>query len=238
MPNERIYKYYSPSEYNLDALFNKFFLFSKRENLNDPFDLGNFRSGRKVLAINDLFDLIMSKNATDFDSATIIKSFPEYASCSFTNNPLNKQMWAYYAKDYSGWCVHFEVGELKTKNPSPLTPVIYVDDKLSQINNTNMYYKTNDIETIIRKILCTKHESWKHEQEKRIIVKMNNGKIGDSRRWGTYRPIGITIGNKINSAYRSLIQLYCKNEGIPLYEVALSTTDFSLTQKELYNIIN
>ena len=47
-----IYKYYAPNEYNLDALLNHYFWFSKRECLNDPFDVANFKRGQKVLTFD------------------------------------------------------------------------------------------------------------------------------------------------------------------------------------------
>ena len=48
MPTENanlIYKYYAPNEYNLDALLNHYFWFSKRECLNDPFELDHITLG-------------------------------------------------------------------------------------------------------------------------------------------------------------------------------------------------
>ena len=47
--NQFICKYYSPSDNNLDSLRNKYFWFSKREFLNDPFDLGFSKNSIKVL---------------------------------------------------------------------------------------------------------------------------------------------------------------------------------------------
>lgn len=230
-----IYKYYSPTEYNLDALLNQYFWFSKREYLNDPFDLGNFRVGRKLLSVNNILRMLTTKYQGDeaIDTLSNIKQLiPEYACCSFSRSPLNKQMWAYYSKDYTGWCLCFEKGELKTKNESPLLPVIYVDNNLQPISSNTNYkqYGQSTNENLVRRILCTKHESWQHEEEERIILKIKNETKGAKRQWGSYKLNSIIMGNKISEAYCNILKRIATDRQCALLEIQTSKNDFTLTK--------
>ena len=223
-----IYKYYAPTEYSLDALINKYFWFSKREFLNDPYDLGNFKKGRFTIALFNTFIQSLMQHL-NISEEQIKKLLPEYASCSFTRDEFNKQMWAYYAKDYSGWCLAFRRGNLKTRNDSPLYPVTYVNGQIQSVNVSANDYGS-DLESTLRKILCTKHESWKHEEEERIITKMKSAGNGAQRKWGTYQLDHITLGNKINPAYRSILMTLAKQLNVNVYEISVNgTSDFTLT---------
>ncbi len=227
-----IYKYYSPSEYSLDALINQYFWFSKREFLNDPFDLGNFKAGKDLLTVIN----VLAKNyGEEIDVEKISNNILDYASCSFTNSELDKQMWAYYAQDYHGWCLAFQRGEMNTKNESPLSPVIYVSDDLKPIFPQLNYqkYGNDNNENLIRRILCTKHESWKHEQEERMVIKMKGKNTGDKRAWGTYELKYIVIGNKMNSPYKQIILTMAKMLNINVYEIVLNNMNFSLDKRRL-----
>lgn len=230
-----IYKYYAPTEYSLDALINQYFWFSKREYLNDPYDLGNFKKGRLTLV---LFNSLIRSFLQGIDEEDIKKLIPEYASCSFTRDELNKQMWAYYAKDYSGWCLAFRKGKLMTRNESPLLPVNYVDNNLqitSGYSSTSPNpYGSDPVESTLRKILCTKHESWIHEEEERIIIKMKNSVNGAQRKWGTYQLDHITLGHKINPAYRNILMTLARQLNVDVYEISVNgTSDFTLTSNLL-----
>jgi hypothetical protein len=228
-----IYKYYAPTEYSLDALINQYFWFSKREYLNDPYDLGNFRKGRLTLVLfNSLIRSFLQ--GIDMSEENIKKLIPEYASCSFTRDELNKQMWAYYAKDYSGWCLAFRKGKLMTRNESPLLPVNYVDNNLhitsGDSSTSPNSYGSDIVESVLRKILCTKHESWKHEEEERIITRMKSSSNGAQRKWGTYQLDHITLGHKINPAYRNILMTLAKQLNVDVYEISVhGNSDFTLT---------
>ena len=239
-----IYKYYSPSEYSLDALINRYFWFSRREFLNDPFDLGNFKIGRRMLA---MFKRLIHSYLNGYSVDEIEKQIREYASCSFTNDEKNKQMWAYYAKDYSGWCLAFEVEDdmfAQSGYPSPLLPAIYVDKNIvehsiKKRNNFNdiRFMNTNTkIEEIIWKILCTKHYSWMHEKEERMLTKMNhvsNNILGQKHEWGNLKLHHITIGGKITPAYKNILLTIAKTNGVPVFRIGVSQADFTLKKTKI-----
>ena len=228
-----IYKYYPPTEYSLDALLNHYFWFSKRELLNDPFDLGNFSKGRTIFNMRQfVIKSIINRLGLDINEQLLSSLLPQYASCSFSRDLFNKQMWAYYAKDYHGWCLEFEVGKLNTKNDAPLLPAIYVDNNFQLLNPSidNSLYGSKAIEQLIRQVLCTKHESWQHEEEERIVLEMKKQGNGDARKWGTYKLLSITMGNKIAAPHRNILTYIANQlENVPLNEIKLSKKDFELT---------
>lgn len=224
-----IYKYYSPSEHNLDALINRYFWFAKKDFLNDPFDLGNFKKGRNLsLYVN----LHQSLSKGDLNETTIKQFIKEYACCSFTKSELDKQMWAYYAKDYSGWCLAFRREEQNVAKDIPLYPVIYVNSDLKPINHIDeTLYGTDSPEDGIRKLLCTKHESWQHEQEMRMLIKMKSTNMGKKHCWGTYSLHHITIGHKISPAFENIITTIAKGMQVKVYKIDVNRTDFQLDKK-------
>lgn len=231
--NSLIYKYYSPTIYNLDALLNRYFWFSKREFLNDPFDIANFEKGKQTLSLHNAI-LEKSLVNTGFTQKGIEQLIPEYAICSFSRNELNKQMWAYYAKDYSGWCLAFKKGKHKWSNISPIMPVIYVDDLLNPTEIVNdSIYGNDPIEIAMRKLFCTKHISWKHENEERIVMKTNKKYRGGECPWDTFELLHITIGHKMDNAYKSIIQTIANAFNVPVYEISLNNIDFQLNKQRL-----
>ena len=235
-----IYKYYAPNEYNLDALLNHYFWFSKRECLNDPFDIGNYRKGNQTLKLHNEI-LCKSLLNSGFNKKGIKKIIPEYAICSFSRDGLNKQMWAYYAKDYSGWCLAFKRGRLNVSSASPLLPAIYVDDSLNPLKTINdTIYGNDPIERGIRQLFCKKHQSWLHEKEERIILRTSSKQKGEQIAWDTFELDHITLGNinRINSPYRNIILTIAQAFNVDVYEIDLSQTDFQLTKKLIQSKVN
>lgn len=233
-----IYKYYAPNEYNLDALLNHYFWFSKRECLNDPFDIANFKRGQKILSFNAeiLQNTFLAMGVSRQKAKQLMH---EYAICSFTRNELNKQMWAYYAKDYSGWCLAFRRYKLRTSDISSLFPVIYIDDSSKAIAPiAEAKYGDSRLEISIHKALSMKHKSWIHEQEERMIKRMAREDVGKMCVWQDNALKHITIGNKINPAYRSIILTLAEKFNVDVYEIDLSQTDFQLTKKLIQSKVN
>ena len=230
-----IHKFYPPTENSLDSLLNHYFWFSKREYLNDPFDLGNFRKGKRLLSMQQIISaLLISYKFPDLSFGQINSMLPEYASCSFTRDLLNKQMWAYYARDYSGWCLSFSRGSLYRKQNSDLLPAIYVNDHLiPKTPIQSSLYGITPAEQAIKQVLCTKHESWENEKEERLLLKLKSKTNGTKRLWGTFHLEAITIGNKISEPYRSILTTIAQQNQYPLYEIDLSTQDFLLTTKRI-----
>ena len=87
-----VYKYYSPQQYNFDALQNGYFFFCKVSKLNDPFDTN--------------LKLLQGLPQEYADHA--ILTVREYATCSFSRRADNLSLWALYAQSYTGFAVGYD----------------------------------------------------------------------------------------------------------------------------------
>lgn len=101
-----VYKYYSPEQYNFDALKNHYFWFSKVSKLNDPFD-----SSLKLLRPSCFRENLLKECNIDGDKLSSIMS--QYGTCSFSKDYDNKILWANYADNYRGFVVAFDDNEFE-----------------------------------------------------------------------------------------------------------------------------
>jgi hypothetical protein len=94
-----LYKYYTLTSYNLDALKVGYFYFSKAKCLNDPFDMTFGLLSQNI--INKLYP-----NERTIVSAS--KKMKNYGVCCFSEKWNNNILWAYYANNYSGFVVGYD----------------------------------------------------------------------------------------------------------------------------------
>jgi len=195
MYSTSVFKYYTPEEYNFDAMRESYFFLCKARHLNDPFEL----------SFSLFTKLDINKNRCFKYGCEPLK---DYGICCFTNDPLNKMMWAMYANDYKGFVVEFdknflidfdptafvlERDNLKTLKPLEIPRLFYEKveyiDKFNDLNAddyqyTIMYYgdkkvnlkitKTNDehdIEYLFVHLCRIKEKrTWQQERENRLIA--------------------------------------------------------------------
>ena len=123
-----VYKYYSPEQYNFDALKNHYFWFSKVSKLNDPFD-----SSSKLLRPSCFRENLLKECNIDEDKLSSIML--QYGTCSFSKDYDNKILWANYADNYRGFVVAFDDSDFNEFNNQyqiwlPYQEVEYVDSIL------------------------------------------------------------------------------------------------------------
>ncbi len=182
-----IYKYYTPKEYNLEALRKGYFFFSKAKHLNDPFELSF-----------SLFAGLKINNNVNFKGD--YEPLKDYGICCFTPKYDNKRMWAMYAANYTGFVVEFDESFLKHykfdwADPQALPiprllyePVEYIDS-LEELDAPNYRFSLNYYEehkdNLEIKVINDEHDaeylfihlcrikekhSWQEESEKRLIA--------------------------------------------------------------------
>lgn len=117
-----LYKYYSPKQHNFNALREQKFWFASNKLLNDPYDLN---SGKAILdfhttktinirqRIKTVCSMVTAPDKVVDLYIAFCKEVEQYASCSFSTNPIDRLMWAHYADSYNGFCLGFEVPDDK-----------------------------------------------------------------------------------------------------------------------------
>ena len=187
-----VYKYYAPTDHNLEALLYEYFWFSKRKYLNDPYDVcadlalmfPKFKEELKKVGID----------TTDSYSELLDR----FAICCFSKKYDNKTMWAHYAQNYQGWCLAFDNtndlidGHFDTrlfnvdylskfpdldngnhKIPNIHKLAIEKDKEGYDLNEISIKESLNDekkMDFLFRYLLLIKNKEWNNEKEIRIIL--------------------------------------------------------------------
>ena len=182
-----VYKYYSPKCYNIDAIINRYFYFSKIGTLNDPFDCSIY-----ILRMLKIDRLIPNSAKLNLE-----RELSKYGTCSFSRTPNNMVMWAHYADNYKGFVVEFDDHEFEKLRTTvsatsyiplkiPYFSVQYiesVDDSESSINYplegkeelqiSELAKHINDKKILDKFFLYAyslKYKLWQYEEETRLFA--------------------------------------------------------------------
>lgn len=177
-----LYKYYSFTDYNMDALQKSYLYASSLMELNDPFDCMNNLVSTRNAPVDDLISFYKKlghskeeiiKNPEFFRKELQVDFalwlYSSYGVISMSSNHLNTQMWAYYAGSHRGFAVKLQLEKLPKTLAGPL-PINYqksweaidigIGMPLSFLFMTNI-----------------KSNAWKHEEEWRYIASGKNMSI-------------------------------------------------------------
>ena len=180
------YKYYPPTEFSFCALMNEYFWCSKRKFLNDPFDTHG-----EIINRFPLFKAHLERRKSKLDTYTTI--LDNYGICCFSEEFLNKHLWAFYADSYKGWCLEFDDKEFENNlSKQEMSKVIYSDviylEKWPNFDDFKIklnYNKSNFtieeafedvkiLDKLFEYILLVKERKiWKNELEKRFVLGQN-----------------------------------------------------------------
>ncbi len=98
----------------------------------------------------------------------LLKITSDLAICSFSETPTNLSMWAYYASNFSGFVIEYDLEEMFRSYPAAKLAKVYYSKKIPDIN-LNDYYGSQ--EGYNRLAFSLKHENWSHEREWRLFKK-------------------------------------------------------------------
>ena len=194
-----IYKYYSPKDYNFEALQQNYLYFRKVSKTNDPYDCSC-----KLLQNKAICKYL--ENMCHIDE-TSLRTMNDYATCSFSKHKNNKRLWASYADNYSGFVIGFNIEKLSNLCIDdciriPLYEVNYIDSLSDALNehssiecksptDENMNF-TLEIAKLLNEYKCDFKEiehlfyyicsikektSWAIEEEYRLMI----GRDGNTR---------------------------------------------------------
>lgn len=237
-----VFKYYAPQKHNLGALIHQYFWFSKREYLNDPYDMN-----AQIIDEFPNFKDILEKYGYDLEK--YYQTLNDFAICCFTQNNDSQYFWSHYADTFRGWCLEFDADNLvdpvKIGVPSVLYEVLYIDE-YPDLNNpyTDLTIKQFDNGDFIQEPICSllqdekgreklfayllrvkQKETWRAEKEKRLILgnihRLSQGDKYDKDTgyqipWKQGALKSIIMGNKISDSNRSVLEHIAQQENIAL----------------------
>lgn len=146
-----------------------------------------------------------------------------------TIDPLNETMWAYYAKDSSGYCMGFDSLELarlfdikfgfvEYNDTPPLHSFIRPMDK-NQVDET--FYK---------------HSKWEHEAEVRLLTFAIKKDEDRAKEFPKTLVKEVIVGDKIKSTHLEEIKEILRaiyNSTVPLFQIAASASSYGLIKKAI-----
>ncbi len=246
-----VYKYYAPRKYNIEALRNEYFWFSKRMYQNDPFDMYVEIIDRFSKFKQCLIDL-----GYDHDKYTELVN--KFATCSFAKSGTNKHLWALYADSYRGWCLEFEetdkmvigtfdkrlygmtyIGEMPDLNNFE-THIPHYDNpsECTPINGLLCDIKNKGGERLFHYLLCIKEKNtWEIEEEKRMILSrtfllancISENAAGYKVSWAPNILRRIIVGHNISKRKLHSLQRIAHDKGIELWRTKIGDpTTFSI----------
>ncbi len=144
--------YFTSAKYGIENLKRRRLKVSDFSNLNDPFELLGIEMRDKEVRKAVIFEkLKMSK---------------KYGLLCFSEDKYNPVQWAHYADKHKGVCLGLDIPEKK------LRKVKYVTERLAR--------ETLNQSDRNEQLLTTKFNHWSYEQERRLIIKLNDTSINDS----------------------------------------------------------
>lgn len=182
-----VFKYYSNSKLNREAIINNYLFCSHPYHLNDPIDfssmLWNF-SGMTEGRYNSFFEShdLQKKVSYSTDRKNNFKEiktkFWEIRTdrsgiISLSKNDLNTLMWAHYSSE-NGFCIELDINKLiteikyynsKIKN-YVFMPIQYVD-RIEMIDFCSKEFPSPDIPVLYA--LNIKKDDWEYEEEWRLV---------------------------------------------------------------------
>lgn len=216
------------NELKFEALNNNQIWMSRFDNLNDPYEYKAMYLKSNELADKgwplDLLDGYLNR----------MKSI--YLISSFTTNLVdNMPMWAHYSNNHKGFCVEYNV-----LNPKLVYPISYEEERFGiasiltgifnlahEIESGNIDESDEDFKfhmTLINHFGLIKHNTWKYENEYRILY----ADLGGSRA-GTLIPLinvglnvaGIYVGSQCLLDNKDRLSRIAKDIGVKTYEMYL-----------------
>lgn len=185
----------------LDIINKKRVYLPKYSELNDPYE-----SFMNIIHTGEAGSSILYSAGERRDHVNDL--FKQYGILSLTSNCRNPVMWTMYTDYYKGVCIGFE-------NLSSAKRVKYrkENEKPEIINMAGLEFNQ---QTIIDTLML-KYDTWKYEDEYRIISKQMYLDVKDNIKF-------IIIGQKLNKQIKELIKDECIRNGIEVYETCINST--------------
>ena len=207
----KLYKYRADIYRDLLTLVNNQIYAPTVQNLNDPAE--TIVNDSKM---NEVFDLIEKsglpkKKAKDNYNKIITQARTELGIFSLSKTVVNELLWAYYTNGHRGFCIEYNLEELKKSlkvHWHSIFNVQYKNDTPEFSINSMTNYLENDAQ-FVKCIIATKSMAWEREEEIRITL-YSSGLLGISPESVT----GIYFGLRMAESDKELVKNSLKGRNI------------------------
>ena len=184
----------------------------------------------KLLYLNDPYEAFFEDNS----GTEVYKKFKaKLCVCSFSKNKEEILMWSHYADEHRGVCLEFDCIEDDDLNRS--IHHINYDNKISSIKEVKVD-KTGHLSLNINsngKWLIHKLETWKYEDEARIITIEQNSNLKGVARDFRGKLIAIYFGFNASQFDIDLVKKITKDyEGLKYFRVKLGISSGKMSEQE------
>lgn len=151
---------------------------------------------------------------------------------SLCKNNRTECLWSYYANGHCGFCIEYDLNELKRSLNAKVRNILEVKYKYKRYN-VNIENLTEILKhklAYIRYIQFTKSYEWKQEKEVRIVTESSGFyNISDNCVKAIY------LGTKCSDNNKKLVLNTLKNTNIKFYKMKFKPNNFGMYSKLLYN---
>lgn len=179
----------------------------------------------------------LSQNDCEFQSKLFDEIRNHVFMCSFVDTDYNNlPMWAYYANNHRGYCINYRINckdifykVLYTSSSTPVKSFFLQYGRYCNVPAEGEDFKTmRDLYTyLIMLFLVSKHISWEHENEYRILFPYLEGMDNRIENEMTGLEIlDITVGLRCEERYKQKIMQIAKSKTIPCYQIQLDNKNF------------
>ncbi|MEO1019144.1 MAG: DUF2971 domain-containing protein [Pseudomonadota bacterium] len=116
---------------------------------------------------------VSARKAAHFASNLIPKR--SSSVCCFSETRNHQAMWAYYANNFAGLCIEYDVDRLISLLDLAFGNRFYEVSYAAGRTLTSEHYLGSNEETAGHQSFCTKHIDWKHEREWRLVQQGKSG---------------------------------------------------------------
>jgi hypothetical protein len=217
----------------IEPIGESYFYLPTREKLNDPNEgifINQIQAGingflRGVAVIGEINDL---KQAFYHLAHQIGQSTDNSGVFSLSGNVTDELLWAHYAASHHGIAIEYDLAQLTRFCPKPLLncfPVSYVESP----PQLDFHHLQEDPQQAIFSMLGHKSPRWSYEDEFRVLLESNNGRMPHD-----YRAVkSITFGLKVQNEIQEQIFHATKHKVPKYYQVCKIQDSYRLEIKQL-----
>jgi hypothetical protein len=233
---ESLFKYKPVNQFTLDIIASDRIFYPKAESFNDPFDTRcSIKGNSAIVNSTDLAKIARAfptENTSEMlaftrkDMTKEIGSFNEklkkFGILSLAEGPKDILMWSHYAEHHKGICIEFQRSKLDDLGDITKTRKVNYTKNYPSVSAKSLLNET-DIEKTLMRVLYTKSEFWKYEQEWRMFVPEGNK---------VYRVPSkiqsITFGSRASQMDIDIVRRLVKGSDILLHQAQLKESEFGL----------